>query len=182
MAGVDARDAEVQDLRLARAEDHDVGRLDVPVDDAELVGVVQGLGDAARDAQRLTPRKTAARREAIGQGLSVEVLEGHEKEAAPGVAAHVVHDDDPGVGEARRGARLGLEAPLVRLALGRGQGEGADHLQGDGPAEGRIPRLVHQSHRPAAELPPDLVPPDRARSVVSSHGDEHSTGRRSLTA
>ena len=34
----------------------------------------------------------------LGQGLPVEVLETHEEEAARGVSAHVVHDDDPGMG------------------------------------------------------------------------------------
>ncbi len=118
MAGVDSRDAEVQEFRLTRAEDHDVGRLDVPMDHSLDVGVVQCLGNAADDAQCLPPLEAPARREAIGQRLPVEVLEGHEEEAALGVATHVVYDDDPGMGEAGGGARLGLEAPLVVLALG----------------------------------------------------------------
>ena len=40
-----AGQAEVHEVRLAVAIDHDVGRLQVAVDDALLVGMVQGIGD-----------------------------------------------------------------------------------------------------------------------------------------
>ncbi len=60
------------------------------------VGVGQCLGNAADDAQRLPPLEAPARREAIGQRLPVEVLEGHEEEAALGVATDVVTTTIPG--------------------------------------------------------------------------------------
>ena len=50
--GREARDAEVEDLGLPVLHEHDVGRLDVPVDDAVLVRVVERqrqLADHLRD-------------------------------------------------------------------------------------------------------------------------------------
>jgi hypothetical protein len=41
-----AGDAEVADLRLTGLVDRDVGRLEVPVDDAAVVGMLHGVADA----------------------------------------------------------------------------------------------------------------------------------------
>ena len=51
------RETEVQDLRLAPRREHDVPRLDVPVNDPLLVRLVQPLADLDRDRERLIDRE-----------------------------------------------------------------------------------------------------------------------------
>jgi hypothetical protein len=47
--GAGARDAEIGEERVSLSQE-DVLRLDVAMDDAEVVGVIQRVGDFARDA------------------------------------------------------------------------------------------------------------------------------------
>ena len=51
------RESEVQDLRLTPRREHDVPRLDVPVDDPLLVGLAQPFADLDRDRDRLIDRE-----------------------------------------------------------------------------------------------------------------------------
>ena len=58
LAGVALRQAEVHEVRLALGVEHDVARLEVAVDDAGLVGVLEGVGDLRAELGRLAGRES----------------------------------------------------------------------------------------------------------------------------
>ena len=78
-----AGDAEVHDLRLARRQHDHVGRLDVAVNDAVAVGVVEGARDLRDDAHHDRPGHGALARE-VGERLAAQQLESDEERAASG--------------------------------------------------------------------------------------------------
>jgi len=59
VAADQTRDAEIGDQRVVAAQ-QDVLRLDIAMNDAAVVRVIQRIGDLARDAQRLGERQPAA--------------------------------------------------------------------------------------------------------------------------
>ena len=136
--------AEVQQPRVALAVNQDVGRLQVPVDDAALVGKGHGPGDLYHQA---------------ADGALVQSIPGH---VLPDVAAlHVLHAEvrlavhlavledgnDPRVLEPRDGLRLALEPDAVLL----GGEPAAEHdLQHDNAF--RLP-LLGLVDRPHAAVP-----------------------------
>ena len=106
-------DAEVHDFDDALLRDHDVAGLDVPVDDAHMVGVVQGTQHAQHDLLAVALAQGAVLLEDGPQGLALDVL--HDKVGHPLMVAlvvgqyllaRVVDGDDVGVVE--QGDRVGL--------------------------------------------------------------------------
>ena len=100
----------------------DVLRLDVPVDHAVLVGVLQGLGQLGDDLEGFTQvaarvRFRAPAFDALVQALALDVLHGEEVHVAHLAHAHDRHD--PRVLELRR--RLGLAAEAFDALLGQRQ-------------------------------------------------------------
>ena len=90
-AGLDsterARDSEVRDHRVTALKQN-VRRLDVPVDDPVVVGVLQGVSDLVRYPECVSDRKPAFTLEAVAQALSFD--EGHGViQRAAGVARRV---------------------------------------------------------------------------------------------
>ncbi len=159
-----SRDAEVQDLGLARGQEHDVGGLDVAVNDPLPMRVVQPFRHALHDAERLAPRHGAGRGHDRGERLAVQVLEGHEQRARFRIATDVVHDHDVRVGQARGDLGLREEPSLELFPLVGGDGEGEpDGLEGDGPPEDRVQGLVHDAHHSAADLAANVVAADGGR-------------------
>ena len=147
------RQAEVEE-RGARPGEHDVGGLQVAVDDAALVGGVEALGDLHGDLERRGERQGAAE-DPLGERLALQVL--HDQEGRAVVLADVEQGADARVGERRQGARLALEA---RPAVGvRGQG-GRQHLDGDGAVETGIPGAIDLAHPARADGARDLVRPE----------------------
>ncbi len=140
--------AEVGDLdRLVAVAlgQHDVGRLEVAVDDALLVHGVEGAGDLAHHPPHPGDGQAEAAMgvDDVGQRLPVDVLQGDERQldrlpARRGEeAAVVVEADDVGVG--RR--HLGVLAEHLGLALEAGQRLrldrlGPEHLDHDPEAVG----------------------------------------------
>jgi hypothetical protein len=153
-----ARDAEVQELRLARLQHHHVAGLDVAMDDAGLVGVVQGARQLRGDAQRLAPARAGALGDDVGQRASLQVLERDEGQVRLLVPPEVVHDHAVGMGDAGGQAGFPQEALLGQAALVERHREGqADDLERDGPVQDGVARAIDDAHRALADLGLDVV-------------------------
>ena len=80
-ANIDVRDpchAEIQDLRLAVLIYEDVARLQVTMDDAFLVGVVDGVTDLREECETLL-RVELVLVGVVGQGPAIDELHGKER-------------------------------------------------------------------------------------------------------
>ena len=145
-----AGEAEVGDDRppaaVVGALDEHVGRLDVAVDDAEAVGLVQRDREVAGDRGLVLDRH---RRGGLRQRRAVDELEREVR--AAGDLADLVDPTHVGVIDARLGARLLGEAERG------GRIDAADQLERDPAAEPAVARPVHHAHAALAELALDLV-------------------------
>ena len=146
-----AREAEVEELHLPVRRDHGVGGLDVAVDDAARVGLLQRRGHLLPEVDDPVHVERAAR-EKLAQVLALDVL--HGDEVRPLVDADVVDVRDVRVVEGRSGARLALEPLAVDLVDGQLRRE---HLDRDGPLQPRVPRPVDLSHPSGPDGAEDLV-------------------------
>ena len=145
-------DAEVGDLHLAVGADEDVGRLDVAVGEAGLVGEAECGRDLARDLGRLLGGELAVGAQDLGERPALHVL--HGDEVGAGVLAPVVDVDD--VGMAQVGGRLRL-APKA-LDEVRVDGElGEQHLDRHLAVEQQVAREEHVGHAAAPDALVDLV-------------------------
>ncbi|MEZ4364862.1 MAG: hypothetical protein R2939_01080 [Kofleriaceae bacterium] len=151
------RDAEVDHPRVIAAVvaalDDDVGRLEVPVDQAAGVGVSEPAGDAAGDVEHARARHRAELLDQVGEVDAVGEVHRQVQEAGRGLA-DVDDADQVGVVEARR--RLGLVGEALALlglvgevAEGDLDREAARHPQVAGP--------VHAADAAVAEQRLDLV-------------------------
>jgi hypothetical protein len=98
--------AEVHQVRLALGVQHDVGRLEVAVDDAGPVGVLQGVGDGGAQLGGLARRQPAVGGE-VGQRRPLDEVA--DDVDLPALAADLVDGDDVGVPQLRRRPRLAEE-------------------------------------------------------------------------
>ena len=160
----DAGDAEVHDLDGAVAEDHDVLRLDVTVDDAALMRMLQGAENLHRDLDR----------DGIGDGFlgADKVLEGD--------AVYVLHDDvlqvalelkvnyahDIAVAQHGDGARFVEETPPELFVRHKFVLHDFDRDVVAGHAVGRA---VHDGHAAAADHILQHVPVFQNGAGVSIH-------------
>jgi hypothetical protein len=104
--------AEVEDLDLALGRELDVGGLQIAVDDALVVGFLEGLGDLLRDLEGLVEGDSTAR-ETLLEVLALDELEGEER--PPVGLLEPVDGGDARVIE--RGEEVGL-APEAGESLG----------------------------------------------------------------
>ena len=112
-----AGDAEVHHLDVAARGEHHVAGLDVAVDDAGAVAVVEGGEHAGGDLERPLGQDLAALAEDVAQRPAVDVLHhdvglGDAGAVGGDLLAGVVDRDDRGVVERRRGLRLAAEPGL----------------------------------------------------------------------
>ncbi len=84
-------DAEVENLDVAVAADHQILGLEVAVDDAGLVRLRQAFGDLNSHVERVAERQRA-RRDLLPQRLALDVLGRHVRAAA--VLAELVDGED----------------------------------------------------------------------------------------
>ncbi len=157
--------AEVEDLdevAVLVVEQEDVVGLDVAVDDVELVGPGEGLGDLQGNAQAAVLGQASLGRDGAVEGDSPKVLH-HEVAPAFGRLAEVGDVDDVLVVDAVGGLRLAQEAQ----AVGRVEAEiGGEELDGDVPLDDVVvlpvdglDRAVDRAHAAGADALLDHVAP-----------------------
>ena len=104
----DPGNAEVHDLDAAILQHHHIVGLDVPVDDAPAVGVLQALGDLHGKVQRLLPIEDALYLHILLQGYAVDEL--HHQVIGRIRGGNVIDLDDVGVAQHGHGLALRPEA------------------------------------------------------------------------
>jgi hypothetical protein len=152
---LDARDAEVGDFDLAIGPDDDIRRLDVAVNDAKIVGIIECAEQFAHDARDLFHRKTLVLRKMVLQFASDHEL--HRDKRGIAVLAEIINGDDVRMIEPPRGFGLALKA---RDHFGRAiafELVAADRFQRDRALDARVESFVNDPHRAAAELAQDFV-------------------------
>ena len=139
--------AKVGNVGLSLAVQQDVPRLEVAVDDAALVGVVNRSSDRGEQPCRLLGGAPKASQRAALDQLHAEVR-------LPLVFADLVDGHD--VGMIKVGRRFGLGAEAQRL-IGGGHLPGQEHLEGHGAVEIDLPRPEDDTHAAARDLSQQLV-------------------------
>ncbi len=145
----------------------DVGGLDVAVDDALRVGVVERGQDAVHDVELLVERLQQVAVDRVAEVRALEELHRHVEEPVL-LLAEVVHGDDVRVVE--EGGRLGLALEALE-GLVAGRRAHGERLQGDEAVEDGVLGLVDLAHRAVAELTDDPVLADAlaVHSVTAGH-------------
>ena len=159
-----AGQAEVQHLDDSASAEKQVGRLDVAVDEAGRVGVLQpvgGLADVVGGADRVEP---AAARDQLLQIDAVHVL--HDEEIGSALRVHVVGADDVRMIEGGDGLGLAVEA-------GQGGGVvglvGRQHLERDLPPQLEVLAQVDRPHAAGADAVEDEVLADDEPRPPAAH-------------
>ncbi len=140
-------DAEVGHLHAALVGHEDVAGLDVPVDEAAVVGVLQRGGDVGGDLEGPLLGQ-AARPDGVLQPPALHQLHDDERQARPAVHAGVEHRDDVRMVEVGRAAALLGEALLEGLVVPEPRQQ---HLDGDLAVEVGVPGLVDLRHAAAPQ-------------------------------
>ena len=129
-------------MRLAVGLGHlDVLRLDVAVDDAARVGVVERLAEIGADLADLAVAELALVGEP-GQGRALDQLADQQGVAV--LLAELVEGDDAGMVEPGRGLGLAQDPPAGLAAL-------LDRLDRDRALEAAVPGLVDDAEAAAAD-------------------------------
>ncbi len=135
---------------------HDVGRLQIAVDDA---GFVRG-GKARRhllgEDECAIDGQPAIGPQDRGEVRSLHVRHRDVSDAAD--LSEIVNADDVFVSDLSGEHELALEAPLeIAGRFGVLERLRTDHLDGDGPLERLVPGLVDRAHATAAQEPNDVI-------------------------
>jgi hypothetical protein len=155
------RQSEIRDLRLPRLRHDDVRRLEVAVDDAVLVRVM----DAARHL--LDQREDRAKLNALLEQEPAERLpldELHDEEHPTAFLARVIDRDKVRVRQAGRRLRLALEPPAHRLVRRRHL---LHHLEGHRAIQIAVDRAVDDGHRALAEHRLDVEAAEARKAAES---------------
>ena len=152
-------DSEIHDPDVPLAVDHDVLGLEVAVDDADPVGLVQALGDLAADGDGLGLGQVARAADEALEVLAADEL--HGDEGRESLLADVEHAADVAVGD------LAGELDLVPETLDRLRVRcdlGLEELEGDLFLDPGVVDLVDAAHPALAQLLDDLVAAGEGRA------------------
>ncbi len=133
-------EAPVHDLHLTEGAHHDVGRLQVAVDDAPAVREAHRLTNLEKGLQQ--PRLVGVLH-LVGEGAPGDQLHGQEGRAV-GQRSQGVHWRDAGVGQPGGDLRLAHEA----VAVGAAQ----QHLEGHVAVQGHVKGAQDAPHAAASDL------------------------------
>ena len=149
------RDTEVHDEGVF-TRDHHVGRLEITVDHAHLVGGAKAVGHLPCDRDGLGEGKASVLGQKPREVVSLDVGHGEVLDAVD--VAEVVDADHVGVSDLPGEKELALEAPFQVFGYGRVLvGLGPDHLEGHGHPELGVPGLINGAHAPRAQQADDVV-------------------------
>jgi hypothetical protein len=165
------RDPEIQHFHDARFADHDVGRLDVAVNDRRAVGVVECRTQHFEDAQLFGESPHAAPRDQLRQCLARHVL--HRDERTIVVFADVVNRDDVGMVEAASRSRLARES----FARHRIVEPLFEELDGDEAFDRGVARKVERAHPAVRDQPCHVVASNGRRRLRHPRAHQSRCGR-----
>ena len=155
----DFGDAEIEELGLAVGGDEDVGGLDVAVDDAGVVGALDGGADFAEEAEAVVDGKVELVAE-LADGLSGDVL--HDEVREPfGSGAGVEEGGDVVVTEGLEDAALVVEA----AEDGGGVHAALDDFDGEVARDGGVADAIHRAHAAFTDALEELIAIDAAAEV-----------------
>ena len=144
---------EVGDAEASVLSEQEVGRLDVPMDDALSVGVVQGPAGLEGDHQHLRRTEGAARREDAPEAAATQVL-GHQ--VGLSVDPPVVDGHHVGIGQRRHEAGLGPEPLHERLVADQ---RGMQHLDRHLPTQREVVGQVDGARTAGSDGVAQAIPP-----------------------
>ena len=156
-----ARQAQIGQLRHAGLRDHDVLGLDVAVNEALLVRVLECLGDLLDQQQRFAFRNALGGLDAVVHGVAVDILH-HEVVMLAGLT-HIEGPDDVLVVQLGCRAAFLVEArdeAFVAAVLAR---QDLDRHQ---TVKRHLLREIHRGHGACAQLAHHLIAGDRALSAI----------------
>ena len=145
------REPEVEHLHRAVVADLDVGRLQIAMDDAQLVRGFQGLRDLLRDRQRVGQRD-GPMRDALRERLPLDQFE-HQRMRGAAVFEPIDRGDARMI---ERGEHLRFPAKS-RQPVGIGDDGGRQNLQRDVAIEPGVASAIHLAHAAGAEKTNDVV-------------------------
>ena len=145
-------EAEVGQEGLAARLEEDVVGLDVSVQDARPVRVVEALADLDHQASGLFGREGARDLEPVLERAALDVVQGEVEQAPLGVSSEVTAADHVGVLELTRELGLLLEAGLADLV-----GSRQEDLERDLAPQPLALGEEHRAERAAPELAQDLI-------------------------
>ena len=168
-----ARDAEVGHTTLTVRREQDVVRLDVPMDDALLVGGLQGIAHLEHHIDRHARGHRAKLALPVDQIAAFNDL--HHDEHQRAVLADIVDAHDVRVLQHRHRLGFGLES-RSKLRLGRVGWR--EHLHRAPHAEALVPPAVNRGHPPLAECLHQEVASTTQRSFRQVQGTNSSARTR----
>ena len=160
-----AGDPEVHDLGVPLFIHHDVLGLEVPVDDAQVVGLGQPFADLLGDGDRSAGRQRPGLLDQPLEVLPRHIL--HRDEQLLAVLVELVHPADVLVGDPA--GQLDLVPEAVNRLLVEGD-IGVENLEGDLLADFLIVGAVDDAHPAGAQLLDELEPPGEQLPLPSPSG------------
>ena len=168
-----SRDAEVHDERAVFVIQHDVGGLEIAMDDAGLVCRGETGGNVPGDLEHSIEGQPPLLFQDGRQIRSVHVRHRDVGDAVD--LAQIVNADDVAMRDLPGEQQFALEALLERLRLFRIRSRfWSDHLDGNRHLERLVPGLVDRAHAALAEDTNDVIP----RAEVVPHRQGEGSGDR----